>query len=226
MSNVGARHLRYQAKKDPRHASAPAFSFGGRYPMELDCIASNNPFFNKSGTHRCPNGEKLLDHLRRRDDRSIDKLITRGQHWKSTPGPGAYRIPRAVGFFKGVKGEVDIEDVTVDRPSEWKIGTARRFRTYHSLGPKPMDPWQHEGKLTYPSAVNLSPGPGTYFQDSFGCTSTFTDFARPQQHRGQFFNATQEENKRRQYFYKLEASKAIPLKSTIPNYHSDFGETR
>jgi len=224
MSNLKARQLRYQAKKDPRHASAPAYSFGGRYPMELDVIANNNPFFCKFGTHRCPNGEKLLDQLRRRDDRNIDKLISKRQHWKATPGPGAYRIPRCVGFFKGVKGEVDIEDVMVDRPSEWKIGTGRRFRTYHSLGPKHMDGWQHEGKLKYPSEVNLSPGPGHYFQDSCGATSTFSDFVRPQQARGAFFLATEQEQKRREYFYKQQASKATPLKSHVNKL--DFGEAK
>lgn len=235
MSNLRARQLRYHCKKDPRHASAPAYSFGGRYPSELDVIANNNPFFNKTGTHRCPNGEKLLDQLRRRDDRSLDKMIVNRQHWKATPGPGSYNIPRAVGFFKGVKGEVDIEDVMVEKPSEWKIGTGRRFRTYHSLGPKPMDPWQHEGKLKHPSPVNVSPGPGTYFQDSNSCTSIFSDFVRPQQARGQFYRATEEDRKRSEYFYKRTASLATPLRATVSPGNpwgkatalkSDFAETR
>merc|ERR1719356_2217994 len=79
---------RFHAKKDPRYASSPSFSFGSRSVSEINSLAHNRPFFCKTGTHRCPEGELLLgSHDRRRDDKAMEHLRSQGRHWKVTPGP-------------------------------------------------------------------------------------------------------------------------------------------
>lgn len=218
-SNLAARRFRqgktpYHAKKDPRYASAPAFTFGGRYSEELDVLASNTPFFCKTGTHRCPQGEVLLDHLRRRDDRSIDKLIIQRRHWKATPGPGAYRIPRTIGDIE-FKWDLHLDEINIDRAPIWKFGTGNRSRTYHSIGSKPGDTWEHEGALQHPKPYNLTPGPGHYFQDSCCGISTFTDFRRPQNARGTEHLAREQDTQRKAYFYKAEVSKGTPTRQWL-----------
>eukprot|EP00434_Breviolum_minutum_P039151 symbB.v1.2.034754.t1/scaffold4541.1/size75942/8 len=84
------------SSKDPRFASAPSFSFGSRSKNELNTLACNRSFFCKTGTHRCQDGETLLDALRRRDDKSQSALRDHGRQWKAVPGPGSYRVPRHI----------------------------------------------------------------------------------------------------------------------------------
>merc|ERR1719443_2506271 len=84
------------ATKDPRFASAPSFSFGRRHESELNTMACNRPQFCKTGTHRAVQGERLLDPLRRRNDKIQTKMKTKGLQYLAPPGPGTYRAPRVI----------------------------------------------------------------------------------------------------------------------------------
>lgn len=178
---------RYSSTKDPRHASAPSFSFGRRFNHELNTMSSNNSFYCKSGTNRTPHGELLLDRLGRRDDKSIDNLKKLGQQWKVPPGPGAYRIPRSIGAVDEGQ-EVSQGSISLaNRSPSWRIEkslTPARPCIYHTLGGAghTIDRAQSTpGRLRrFPTPRNLSPGPGRYFQDCDGGRSTFSDFTRPQ----------------------------------------------
>lgn len=176
-----SRHLgrKLVTAKDPRYASSPAFSFGRRNDAELNNMSANNVFFCKSGTHRCAQGQKLLDDLRRRDDKSFEKLCNSGQQWKSLPGPGAYRIARYMGL-KQRDQEIDLgATCTVGSPS-WGVGTSLRPRPYSTMGGFGHGLLQHEGRLRQPTPSNIAPGPGRYFQDFDIAPSNFADFMRPQ----------------------------------------------
>eukprot|EP00930_Biecheleria_cincta_P010201 TRINITY_DN112198_c0_g1_i1.p1 TRINITY_DN112198_c0_g1~~TRINITY_DN112198_c0_g1_i1.p1 ORF type:complete len:210 (-),score=23.51 TRINITY_DN112198_c0_g1_i1:38-667(-) len=166
--------------RDPRYASAPSFSFGCRSSHELNSLATNRAFFCKTGTHRCPSGEELLDEWRRRDDKKISKLVEKGRHFKATPGPGTYRIPRLLGEVDRTREMAVNKSSAPYRPPTWAIGQALRPRMYHTLGGVGHGLLQHEGRLRPPTPRNLSPGPGHYFKDSDSCPSSFSDFMRPQ----------------------------------------------
>lgn len=188
---------KFLTQKDNRFQSAPSWSFGGRYGDELDTLASNNAFFG-GGTHRCPQGEELLDHLRRRDDKHIQDLTKQGRQWKAVPGPGTYRTPGCVGdpMAKGGRDRNDIVMGTTmhNKTPAWTMGmTARRPKPFHTLGDHPLV--QHEGPLRpgTPSAKKTAglmglgvlgpgivPGPGHYFKRCHSAPSAFSDFHRPQ----------------------------------------------
>lgn len=129
--------------RDVRLHLAPKFSFGGRHPSELDRLATNTPAYCKSGTHRAPFGETLLDHGRRFDKKSYAKLVKEGRHWKATPGPGAYRTPRTMGH---TQSDEAIMHFAHERLPIWKFGTGPQSKfVYDNVGTS--------GK---------TPGPGTY----------------------------------------------------------------
>merc|ERR1712061_664329 len=112
----------------------------------------------------------LLDHLRRRDDEQQDKLRSSGRHWKATPGPGTYRIPRDLGDHNQGQ-EVKLNQVTYSAAPTWRVGTSKRPKFYHTLGGLGLC-LEHEGPLRLPTPRNLSPGPGRYFQDCDNAPST------------------------------------------------------
>eukprot|EP00928_Gymnodinium_smaydae_P087439 TRINITY_DN71701_c0_g1_i1.p2 TRINITY_DN71701_c0_g1~~TRINITY_DN71701_c0_g1_i1.p2 ORF type:complete len:197 (+),score=12.71 TRINITY_DN71701_c0_g1_i1:111-701(+) len=172
---------RYASAKDPRYASAPAFSFGTRSKGEINNLASNRPFYCKTGTHRCPQGELLLDKLRRRDDKAIDALRATGRHWKATPGPGTYRIPRALGAVERRDQEVALGPVCMpDRGPAWLLGSqAKRPPVYHTLGGSGHT-HDCDCRLRPPTPRNLSPGPGRYFQSCDSVPSIFAHHMGPQ----------------------------------------------
>lgn len=191
-----SRAGKFMTTKDIRFQNGPSWSFGGRWGDELDTLASNNAFFG-GGTHRCPQGEELLDHLRRRDDKHIKDLTEQGRQWKSVPGPGTYRTPGCVGDPMAKCGR-DRSDIVMgttmfNKPPSWTMGmTARRSHPFHTLGDRPLI--QHEGPLTRPptpsakktAAVKgmlgpgITPGPGHYYQRCHSAPSAFSDFHRPQ----------------------------------------------
>lgn len=188
------RAARFATMKDQRFQSSPSWSFGGRYGDELDTLASNNAFF-AGGTHRCPQGEELLDHLRRRDDKHIEDLTKLGRQWKAVPGPGTYRTPSCVGDPMARSGR-DRTDIPLgfnvhNKPPGWTIGSGRRPKTFHTLGDNPLV--QHEGLLRPPTPFakknpiekgvygpGIVPGPGHYFKRCNSAPSSFSDFHRPQ----------------------------------------------
>jgi len=196
------RQSKFVSQKDLRFQSSPSWSFGGRYGDELDTLASNNYFYDKTGTHRCPQGEELLDHLRRRDDKHIEDLTKQGRQWKSVPGPGTYRTPGCVGdpMAKGGRDRNDIKmgQVMHNKTPSWTMSsTSRRPKTFHTLGDNPLV--QHEGPLrpgtpcakktagsmpmtTGSGAIDsgITPGPGHYFTRCHSAPSGFSDFHRPQ----------------------------------------------
>eukprot|EP00931_Biecheleriopsis_adriatica_P121733 TRINITY_DN96791_c0_g1_i1.p1 TRINITY_DN96791_c0_g1~~TRINITY_DN96791_c0_g1_i1.p1 ORF type:complete len:211 (-),score=26.96 TRINITY_DN96791_c0_g1_i1:74-706(-) len=166
--------------RDPRYASAPSFSFGCRSDHELNSLSSNSTFLCKSGTHRACNGQLLLDHLRRRDDKTQKALLAKGRQYKATPGPGAYRIPRLMGDVDRTR-EISVNKISaVSNPPTWKVGSSLRPRMYHTIGGVGHGLHNHEGKLRPPTPRNLTPGPGHYFKESDSCPSNFSDFMRPQ----------------------------------------------
>mmetsp|Transcript_18481 Transcript_18481/g.50843 ORF Transcript_18481/g.50843 Transcript_18481/m.50843 type:complete len:189 (+) Transcript_18481:80-646(+) len=170
---------RFCAAKDPRFSSAPAFSFGSRSTNELNSMASNSAFFCKTGSHRAPNGESLLGRNGRRDDKHMDKLQSLGRQWKATPGPGAYRIPRALSCKTDQKQEIPLGNISmVNKSPTWRIGSSRRAPVYHTLGGSGHT-HEHEGRMRVPTPRNLSPGPGRYFKNCDSCPSLFADFSRP-----------------------------------------------
>jgi len=189
-SNRRQRSGKYSTMKDTRFQNSPSWSFGGRHGDELDTLASNNAFF-RGGTHRCPQGEELLDPLRRRDDKSIEELTKQGRQWKAVPGPGTYRSPSCVGNPMGVGGrdrtDLSMGNIQHNKTPSWSLGlTARRPKTYHTLGDLPLV--QHEGPLRPPTPSakktlaekGLVPGPGNYFKRCNSAPSAFSDFHRPQ----------------------------------------------
>eukprot|EP00451_Oxyrrhis_marina_P009244 CAMPEP_0204324540 /NCGR_PEP_ID=MMETSP0469-20131031/10314_1 /ASSEMBLY_ACC=CAM_ASM_000384 /TAXON_ID=2969 /ORGANISM="Oxyrrhis marina" /LENGTH=334 /DNA_ID=CAMNT_0051306217 /DNA_START=72 /DNA_END=1075 /DNA_ORIENTATION=- len=148
---------------NPNGARSTAWSFGGRWAEEVDTLAANRPQFSKTGTHRTPQGEELLDHLARRDDKQQEVNRKAGRQWKAGPGPGAYRTPRTVGDGAAER-DLNLDEVNIEQQPIWSIGTARRKRTYATLGGS-QGQWQHEGLLTHPkSDFNLTPGPGTHYR--------------------------------------------------------------
>ncbi|CAJ1359339.1 unnamed protein product [Effrenium voratum] len=168
------------SSKDPRYASAPSFSFGGRSVNELNTLASNRSFFCKTGTHRCQDGEILNDHLRRRDDKSQINLRSRGRQWKAPPGPGAYRVPRFLGDIDRVREVSMAKSACPWRAPSWSVGSnSLRPMMYHTLGGSGHCQ-EHEGRMRQPTPRNLSPGPGHYFKDSDCGVSIFSDYGRPQ----------------------------------------------
>uniref|UniRef100_A0A7S2II30 Uncharacterized protein n=1 Tax=Zooxanthella nutricula TaxID=1333877 RepID=A0A7S2II30_9DINO len=176
-SKIGRR---FSAARDPRYASSPAFSFGRRLTDELNSLSSNSTFYCKTGSHRAPNGESLLGKNGRRDDRHMDNLIRLGRQWKATPGPGAYRTPRALGGRTDIAKEVQVGAVQIPcRTPTWRMSTSTRPRVYHTLGGSGHT-HEHEGPLRMPTPRNLSPGPGRYYQHCDSCPSLFSDFCRPQ----------------------------------------------
>lgn len=161
-------HRPYSTKNNVTHLQGPAWTFGRRLSEELDTCASNNPFFCKTGTHRCPQGEELLTDLRVRDDSQIEQLVKEGRQWKVPPGPGAYRTTRTIG--DGEPGsDLNLDEVNIDLQPLWTIGRARRQKIYHTLGTR-VDtdkPYQHEGRIDVPKTrFNLTPGPAYYFTGS------------------------------------------------------------
>lgn len=172
------------SSKDPRFASSPSFSFGSRSSNELNTLASNRSFFCKTGTHRCQDGETLLDPLRRRDDKSQKSLRERGRQWKAVPGPGSYRVPRFL-------GDIDrVSEISMGKSSypwqapSWSMdGQSLRPAFYHTIGGVGHGFQQHEGKLRVPTPRNITPGPGFYFKDSDCGVSIFSDYMRPQGHQ-------------------------------------------
>lgn len=162
------RRRAYSTQSNPGFCQSPAWSFGQRLTEELDTLASNNPFFCKTGTHRCPQGEELLTGIRTRDDKQIATLIKEGRQWKVTPGPGAYKTTRTVG--DGEEGsDMNLDEVNIDQQPIWTIGNARRQKFYHTIGTKlhTKGPYQHEGRIDVPmSRLNLTPGPDYYFRNS------------------------------------------------------------
>mmetsp|Transcript_78343 Transcript_78343/g.227314 ORF Transcript_78343/g.227314 Transcript_78343/m.227314 type:complete len:197 (-) Transcript_78343:131-721(-) len=176
-SKVGRR---FYAAKDPRLASAPAFSFGRRMKDELDTLSTKNAFYCKNGTHRAVNGESLLTKKGVRDDQYLEELRQSGRQWKATPGPGTYRVPRALATKVDPRKEVQLGPVSLTgRTPSWRFGTSLRPRVYHTLGGSGHT-HEHEGPLRPPTPRNLSPGPGRYYQHCDSCPSLFADFARPQ----------------------------------------------
>jgi len=175
------KHLgrKFCAKADPRFSNSPSYSFGGKSTGELNLLASNRPFFCKTGTHRCPQGELLLDRLRRRDDKTHDELRDTGRQWKATPGPGTYRIPRVLGNVLEPSEEAPITLLTQSRTPTWRVGSGKRPQRYQTLGGG-GHAHEHEGRLRTPTPRNISPGPGRYFQDCDSCPSLFADYTRPQ----------------------------------------------
>mmetsp|Transcript_58727 Transcript_58727/g.109986 ORF Transcript_58727/g.109986 Transcript_58727/m.109986 type:complete len:210 (-) Transcript_58727:22-651(-) len=169
------------ASRDPRYASAPSFSFGSRSTNELNTLACNRSFFCKTGTHRCQDGEVLLDGLRRRDDKTQAKLREQGRQWKAVPGPGSYRAPRFLGDIDRV-WEVSMGKNSAPwKPPSWGLDSASlRPIFYATIGGVGHGRQEHEGKLRVPTPRNLTPGPGHYFKDSDGCVSIFSDYMRPQ----------------------------------------------
>lgn len=170
------RAAAYTTYANPGFNQSPAWSFGQRMTEEMDTLASNNPFYCKTGTHRCPQGEELLTHLRTRNDKQLDELVKEGRHWKATPGPGAYRTTRTIG--DGEPGsDLNLDEANIDQQPIWSIPATRRQRTYHTIGTKVhtrKGPWQHEGRIDVPTShFNLTPGPDYYFKASTGGLSMF-----------------------------------------------------
>jgi hypothetical protein len=177
-SQRGRPREKFVTKRDPRFASAPSWTFGGRFSDELSTLASNRPQYCKTGTHRAEFGELLLDHLARRNDTNQAALERVGRHWKAKPGPGAYRTPFYMG--RGLDDMVKVDEVMANQFSEWTIEKFNRKRTYQITGGYHPTTWEHEGLLKYPSIRNITPGPGAYFQDSGAGLSIFNDYSRPQ----------------------------------------------
>mmetsp|Transcript_75899 Transcript_75899/g.209869 ORF Transcript_75899/g.209869 Transcript_75899/m.209869 type:complete len:197 (+) Transcript_75899:3-593(+) len=171
---------RFSAAKDPRYASSPAFSFGRRVSHEMDSLSTKNAFYCKNGTHRAVNGESLLTRGASRNDSYLDELRQHGRQWKATPGPGTYRVARALACKVDQRREVQLGAVALpgSAPS-WRFGSSKRPRVYHTLGGSGHT-HEHEGPLRPPTPRNLSPGPGRYYQHCDSCPSLFADFGRPQ----------------------------------------------
>ncbi|CAE7397892.1 trpB2 [Symbiodinium sp. CCMP2456] len=197
------------ASRDPRFASAPSFSFGGRLHNELDTLASNRSFFCKTGTHRCQDGETLLDDLRRRDDKSQKKLREQGRQWKAVPGPGSYRIPRFMGDIdRAFEVSVGKNSAPWRTPS-WQLdSTSLRPVFYHTIGGVGHARQEHEGKLRVPTPRNLTPGPGHYFKDSDGCVSMFSDYMRLSKRA---FSAAATGTSLPKSWYNIQADLPVPL---------------
>jgi len=162
-------HTGPSSATDPRHQAPPSFSFGGRQysrpNSEKNTLASCRPFFCKSGTHRCPQGEILLDPLRRRDDKSQEQLKRLGQQWKCPPGPGAYRTTRSIGDIHEASEMKTTVLCSPDRAPTWRLDTTylQRPNVYHTLGGLGHNRSECDLRRP-PTPRNLSPGPGRYFE--------------------------------------------------------------
>mmetsp|Transcript_15741 Transcript_15741/g.25096 ORF Transcript_15741/g.25096 Transcript_15741/m.25096 type:complete len:198 (+) Transcript_15741:67-660(+) len=169
----------HRAFRDLRYPSSPSFSFGRRSKDELNTLSTIRPFFCKNGTHRCPQGEVLLNGGRR-DDKMLESLKSSGHQYKSVPGPGAYRIPRAMGRIENRREEMALSDINLSgRTATWRMPMSKRPSVYHTLGGSGHT-HEHEGRLRLPTPRNLSPGPGRYYQHCDSCPSLFSDYHRPQ----------------------------------------------
>lgn len=186
-----AKHKKYLSSKDPRYNHSPSWSFGSRSSTSLDTLADNNPMF-WNGTHRARSGELLLGadkYVCKRDEANYGKLKEQGRHWKATPGPGTYRIPRAIGsHVEDKKTEFQMSTATYpDRAPSFRIGTGNaRGRMYATIGggghdrERPDSDQESWGYRRLPTPRNLSPGPGRYFQDVDIAPSSFSNYGRPQ----------------------------------------------
>merc|ERR1719219_2115494 len=122
----------------------------------MDRLAECTPFYCKTGTHRATYGETLLDHGRRFDKKSYEKMRKQGRHWKATPGPGTYRTQRALGPACGDEMSLHCNQ---ERLAQWRFGTGPQSKfTNISMGTSAK-----------------TPGPGAY--------ATWTQF-RPASKRG------------------------------------------
>lgn len=179
---------KYTTERDLRSQSSPSWSFGGRHGDELDTLASNNPFY-QGGTHRCPQGEELLDHLRRRDDAHAEILKATGRQWKAAPGPGSYRSPCVIGSHQSAREKVDIVDMS--KTPSWSLGTSSmRPNAFHSIGSTQTQPIAAPLRRPptpgpkFAEAKNIVPGPGAHFKRCNSAPSVFSDFLRPQRSDG------------------------------------------
>eukprot|EP00913_Durusdinium_trenchii_P002265 g2091.t1 len=135
MGDLRHQQRKIYTSKDPRFASAPSFSFGSRSINELNTLACNRSFFCKNGTHRCTDGEILLDPLRRRDDKSQAKLRDHGRQWKAVPGPGSYRVPRFLGDIDQVREFSLGKSAFPWHAPSWSLdGQSLRPALYHTTG--------------------------------------------------------------------------------------------
>jgi len=173
-----AKPVIHKTAKDVRYSSAPSYSFGTRSMSAQNNFTGSNPMF-WNGTHRANQGEVVLGTFdRRRNDDALKKMTSDGRQWKVTPGPGNYRIPRSFGTTVASPHEEVAQSVwQMQKSNSWKIPTAcARGRTYHTLGGCGHDFERPEGGR--PTPMNLSPGPGRYFQDVDGFPSSFHDLRR------------------------------------------------
>ncbi|CAD7941904.1 unnamed protein product [Amoebophrya sp. A120] len=135
---------RFVERRDPTLSRSSSFSMGGRYPNEVDKLASNNPFF-PGGTHRAEYGEDLLTPGRCFDRKRQDQLRAQGRQWKATPGPGAYKTQRVIGETQ-LGDNASITATRIYKEPSWRFGSG--------------------GMCTYmrdqAGSAWFSPGPGTY----------------------------------------------------------------
>jgi len=79
-------------KRDPRLPRIKGGLFGLRSDAMLDRISTASPFF-RTGTHRAPHANSVLNQVFQFDLLKFKALKSTGRHWKTTPGPGTYRTP-------------------------------------------------------------------------------------------------------------------------------------
>ncbi|CAD7929799.1 unnamed protein product [Amoebophrya sp. A25] len=149
------RGMLFAERRDPTLSRSSSFSMGGRYPREIDKLASNNPFFQQ-GTHRAEYGEELLTHARGFDRASQDALRAQGRQWKATPGPGAYRTQRVIGETQ-LGDNASIAATRIYKEPSWQFGKGpmctymrdQAGTSWNSPGPGSYRTWSHfvpEGK--------------------------------------------------------------------------------
>mmetsp|Transcript_2252 Transcript_2252/g.6645 ORF Transcript_2252/g.6645 Transcript_2252/m.6645 type:complete len:184 (+) Transcript_2252:68-619(+) len=168
---------KYCTARDVRYQSAPSFSFGRRNTGELNSMAANNQFFCKTGTHRCPHAEAILGKSGRMDKEHANTLKQKGQQWRTPPGPGAYRTPRALSCSVNLDREVSMAKSSSLSAPTFSVGHSRREKIYHTLGGY-GHAQQHEGRLRCPTPRSIVPGPGSYSSPHL-----MGDFLRPQGHQ-------------------------------------------
>ncbi|CAK9104721.1 unnamed protein product [Durusdinium trenchii] len=166
----------FEGRSFDKPRSAPSFSFGSRSINELNTLACNRSFFCKNGTHRCTDGEILLDPLRRRDDKSQAKLRDHGRQWKAVPGPGSYRVPRFLGDIDQVREFSLGKSAFPWHAPSWSLdGQSLRPALYHTTGGV-NGFYQREGNILRRPKPNITPGPAHYFKDSHCGLSMFCDY--------------------------------------------------